>query len=530
MINKTMKAKLTQTLSVIIITLAYQIAVTTAFAQSPQGFSYQAVVRDAGNKLLTNKNVGMQISILQGTATGTAVYTETQTATTNNNGLVTVIIGNGTVISGTFASINWSKGLYFIEVETDPTGGTTYTITNTNQLLSVPYALYASSSGSVFPLADSAVLLKGNQTVTGTKTFNDDLVVSGITVGQGKGSVNSNTVIGYQAGNTNSTGNYNTASGYQVLFANTTGNRNVANGYQALYNNTTGIHNTAIGHCSLNKNTTGNNNTDLGTYSQNNNNTGSYNTAIGVSSLYINESGYGNVAVGFDAGYSNSGNNNIFIGDSAGINETGSNKLYIASSGTNSPLIYGDFNTGVLTVNGNLTVTGSVTAPNNSNHYIGELFGGGIVFYVYDNGHHGLIADTVDLSSNAPWTCSSFQSTYTYAFKNGVNGGIANTVKIVTQAGEGPLPPYAAQLCDKYNGGNFSDWYLPSYYELNLMYSNIGQGASSPYTNIGAFANNFYWSSTEYNGNTACLENFSNGANGVPSKSTDAYVRAIRAF
>ena len=110
--------------------------------------SYQAVIRNASNALVTSHAVGMQISILQGSSTGTPVYVETQTPATNANGLVTIEIGSGTPVTGTFASINWSNGPYFIKTETDPAGGTTYSITGTSQLLSVPYALFAKTAGS----------------------------------------------------------------------------------------------------------------------------------------------------------------------------------------------------------------------------------------------------------------------------------------------------------------------------------------------------------------------------------------------
>ena len=113
------------------------------FAQAPEKMSYQAVIRDAGNVLVSNQSVGMQISVLQTTANGTAVYVETQTPTTNANGLVSIEIGMGNVVSGDFSAIDWSAGPYFIKTETDPTGGTSYTITGTSELLSVPYALYS---------------------------------------------------------------------------------------------------------------------------------------------------------------------------------------------------------------------------------------------------------------------------------------------------------------------------------------------------------------------------------------------------
>ncbi len=120
-----------------------------SFAQSPEKISYQAVIRDASDNLVTSHSVGMQISILQGSASGTAVYVETQAPTTNANGLVSIEIGAGTVVSGDFTTIDWANGPYFIKTETDPTGGETYTITGTSQLLRVPYALHAKTAETV---------------------------------------------------------------------------------------------------------------------------------------------------------------------------------------------------------------------------------------------------------------------------------------------------------------------------------------------------------------------------------------------
>src|SRR6056297_954173 len=91
------------------------------FAQSPEKMSYQAVIRDASDNLLTDTQVGMQISILQGSASGTAVFVETQDPTTNANGLLSLEIGAGTVVSGDFTTIDWANGPYFIKTETDPT-------------------------------------------------------------------------------------------------------------------------------------------------------------------------------------------------------------------------------------------------------------------------------------------------------------------------------------------------------------------------------------------------------------------------
>lgn len=112
------------------------------FAQTPQKMSYQAVIRDAENKLVADQYVGMRISILQNSAT---VYSETQTPKTNANGLVSIEFGGG----AGFDTIDWAEGTYFIKTETDPDGGNNYTISGRSQMLSVPYALHAKTAEAI---------------------------------------------------------------------------------------------------------------------------------------------------------------------------------------------------------------------------------------------------------------------------------------------------------------------------------------------------------------------------------------------
>lgn len=121
---------------------------TILFAQAPQKMSHQSVIRKADGTLVVNTSVSIKTSILLGSASGTASYVETQTTTTNTNGLASIEIGGGTPVTGTFAAINWGAGSHFIKTEIDPAGGSNYTISGTSQLLSVPYALYAGSSQS----------------------------------------------------------------------------------------------------------------------------------------------------------------------------------------------------------------------------------------------------------------------------------------------------------------------------------------------------------------------------------------------
>jgi hypothetical protein len=129
-------------LSIAAICLSLQI-----MAQAPQKMSYQAVIRNTSGVLVTNAPVGIQIKLYAGPTSGAPVYTETHTATTNANGLATIEIGAFTSLNG----IDWSSGFYMLETLIDPTGGTNYTVIGSSQLLSVPYALYAETSGSSTP-------------------------------------------------------------------------------------------------------------------------------------------------------------------------------------------------------------------------------------------------------------------------------------------------------------------------------------------------------------------------------------------
>jgi hypothetical protein len=112
----------------------------------PQRMTYQFVARNAQNQLIQNNAVGLRISILQGSTTGNAVYVETHTPQTNGNGTATIEVGAGTVVSGVFANIDWSTGVYYIQTEMDPQGQQGYSVTAVSQLLTVPYAFYAARS------------------------------------------------------------------------------------------------------------------------------------------------------------------------------------------------------------------------------------------------------------------------------------------------------------------------------------------------------------------------------------------------
>ena len=169
----------------LLFSLFFLLATTALMAQAPQRISYQSIIRDANNVVVASSAISVKISLLRGTATGPAVYVETHPITTNANGLVSLNIGEGTAITGTFAGIDWSNGPYLIQTATDPTGGTDYSIVGTAPLNSVPYALYAANgtpgpiglTGPVGPAGPTG--LTGAAGVGGVTTAGTNITLSG---------------------------------------------------------------------------------------------------------------------------------------------------------------------------------------------------------------------------------------------------------------------------------------------------------------------------------------------------------------
>lgn len=139
-----------------------------ASAQAPQGINYQGVARDNEGKPIASKAISVRISILQGSAQGTAEYTETHTPQTNPFGLFTLVIGQGTVTTGNFAFVSWAIGNKWLQIEIDPTGGSSYQLAGSQQLMSVPYAFYAEFSGNNSLTAGNGIaIINGVITNTG---------------------------------------------------------------------------------------------------------------------------------------------------------------------------------------------------------------------------------------------------------------------------------------------------------------------------------------------------------------------------
>lgn len=552
----------------------------TIWAQNPpQKMSYQAVIRNGDGILVTNTQIGMEINIRQGSETGTIVYTETQTPTTNANGLVSIEIGNG----AEFSTISWETDSYFIETKTalaEPL--TTYTITGISQLLSVPYALYAKKaegiSGTItssqvsdfqttvtnnasvilnteknsYPSADQTKLAAITGTNTGDDATNSQysgLVTNAAHTGDVTGSealtlatVNSD-VGTFNNITINAKGLATSGSNVSFLSSETDPTVKAINGIVKSNGTTisaatagtdyltpTGSAASLTDFPTLNQNTTGN----AATVTTNANLTGdvtSTGNATTITNNAVNNTKLATVETATIKGRVTAATGDVedltavqvrtLLNVENGANDythpTGDGNLHVPATGTT--------NSGKVLTAGATAGSLSWETPTTggSSLAIGDSYGSGIIFYLDASGQHGLIAATEDLSTGIQWYNGSY--TNTTAFASSVGGGDGNTSMIVFNQGAGD---YAAKLC--YDLSGFDDWYLPSRYELNLMYNNIGQGNLLGLGNVGGFADSIYWSSNEYDAKNAFWLDFNDGYQYGTLKETSLYVRAIRAF
>ncbi|MCH2229225.1 MAG: DUF1566 domain-containing protein [Crocinitomicaceae bacterium] len=381
----------------------------TSFGQAPEGFKYQAVVRDASNTILNNQAVGLRMTIQQGSIGGTTVYQETFAPITNAYGLVNLEIGTGTVVIGDFSVIDWSVGPYFIETAVDVTGGSSYAVMGTSQLMSVPYALYANTAENVTnDLVDDADPDPNNE-IQLVSFSNDTLYLS---------------------------------NGGQVY---------------------------------------------LGTY-------------------------------GIDL---------VDDADSDPTNEIQT----ISRVGTTVTLSNGggtfEDSIGVYAAGTGIDITNNVISTSGTCGFaIGDTYQGGIIFYLDPTGCHGLISAPSDQSTGAQWYNGSFidvsRGNGSGMFEGKYNTPMINEIQGGTTS--------AAAICANLSIGGYNDWYLPSIEELNRMYQNIGQGNTTGLGNVGGFASDYYWSSTEFDNNSAWLQFFNGGGQLQNGKNLNFYVRAVRAF
>jgi hypothetical protein len=439
----------------------------SSFGQAPEGFKYQAVVRDAGNLILNNQSVGMQLTIQQGSIGGNAVYSETFALTTNAYGLVNLEIGSGTTTDD-FTTIDWGAGPYFIETAIDGTGGTTYVVMGTSQLMSVPYALYAKTSGNgQGPAGPQGI--QGPAGIDGTNGTNGTNGIDGV-----DGATGLTGPAG--ADGTNGTNGTDGATGLTGPVG--------ADGT----NGTVG----ATGPAGADG-TNGTNGTD-----------GATGLTGPAGADGTNGTNGTDGATGLTGPAGADGTN----GTNGAVGATGPQGLTGATGAT-----------GATGLTGATGATGGYPV-----HTIGESYGGGIVFYVYDGGQHGLIAAIANQSRGISWYGGT--NTNTRARADGVGAGLKNTAIIIANQGPVDGAAFAATVCNEYSvtvgGTTYGDWYLPSKYELNLLYLQRNV--------VGGFAFDYYWSSTENGTNVAWGQDFFNGFHSNDNKGNGYYVRAVRAF
>ena len=191
---------------------------TISFGQAPQALNYQAVARTAQGQIIPAQNVNVRFSILDGSITGTSIYQETQSATTNNFGLFTLAIGKGTVVSGTFSTINWGTGNKFLKVEIAADGSGNFQLQGTTQLLSVPYSLYSESTRLV---AGNAINITNGNTISAAYQAGVGINITGALIshdlkaGQGI-RINQDTIAGNYLPGTGININGNTISGNYI--------------------------------------------------------------------------------------------------------------------------------------------------------------------------------------------------------------------------------------------------------------------------------------------------------------------------
>jgi len=179
-----------------------------------------------------------------------------------------------------------------------------------------------------------------------------------------------------------------------------------------------------------------------------------------------------------------------------------------------------------------ITVPVSALGSSGFTHYIGELFGGGIIVQVWKDSlgvEHGLVASLTDLSTSLPWTVPAEQSNLIGITAQSIYDGLTNTNAIILQTGSAATTAYAAGIARLYLGGGFNDWYLPSNLELNACY-NSALIVNKILGVTNSFANSNYWSSTEYDSNNGWLQFFGYGYQDYNFKNIGYYVRAVRTF
>ena len=499
--------------------LFFFIFFTTLHAYAQTGIFFQAIARDNTSNPAKDRKLYVQTNIIQSTTTGTIVLTEEHETFTDAFGIFSIMVGSGRRVGGTVTSlstIDWAKGPYYLNLKiviTPIAASNTWDYTKewvdigTTIFGAVPFALYSANTAKIddkFNTSDTSKMLepyaKGKavqvlSTTIDTKLATKDTAAMLAPYAKMSYNLDSNylkkqiTSLLGPSDTIKYTKQTYTDSALltkmnifdKSIYAkqiytdsalltklNITGSAAGLTNFPIFNQNTTGNAATA-------DNITATNNTTLTSLS-NLNTVGTITTGVwSATTIDIAHGGTGLTKAGLDG-----------------------QVLSTASDGSFQWV----------------SLTSSTTT-----HRIGERFGGGIVFYVYDNGKHGLIAATSDQASFVRWG----NTTAVNAIRDGINAGMANTERIILV--QGSAGDYAAQIAANYQGGGFGDWYLPSKYELNLLFQKKAF--------VGLFPGFGYWSSNESGNSNAWGQDFADiwGTQFYTNRTQKhSSVRAIRSF